>query len=388
MAVIPHKQTNNDDRDEAATLFIACEMSKAGWLLAACMPSDGRTASHKLNSGDLEGLVRLIGRWSGRESQAVGGPVQVVFAYEAGYDGFWLYRRLTAEGIRCQVMDPASLPVNRRARRVKTDVVDVAMLLRALMAWWRGDRAACRMVQVPTLDQEDARRTHRERRRLITERVQHVNRIKGLLSTQGIAAYQPLRADRRQRLDELRTGDGRPLPPCLRREVERELQRLELVLEQIAEVEAERDAVVETQPEADPDAAKVVLLTKLRAIGPEMATVLVREALFRSFASRKELAAYAGLTPSPYASGSVQRDQGVSKAGNPRLRTAMIELAWLWLRYQPGSALAQWFSQRVGNLKGRIRRITIVAVARKLLIALWRYVTTGLLPEGAALKPA
>src|SRR5512135_3672812 len=140
------------------------------------MPSDGRTASHKLNSGDLEGLVRLIGRWSGRESQAVGGPVQVVFAYEAGYDGFWLYRRLTAEGIRCQVMDPASLPVNRRARRVKTDVVDVAMLLRALMAWWRGDRAACRMVQVPTLDQEDARRTHRERRRLITERVQHVNR--------------------------------------------------------------------------------------------------------------------------------------------------------------------------------------------------------------------
>ena len=260
------------------------------------------------------------------------------------------------------------------------------MLLRALMAWCRGDRAACHMFQVPSVEREDARRTHRERQRLINERVQHVNRIKGLLATQGIYTFLPLRRDRWARLQELRTGDGLELPQRLRREIEREFKRLELVLEHIAASEAERDATVAEPAADDADAAKVTLLSKLGGIGTELATVLVREALYRSFANRREVAAYAGLTPSPYASGERQRDQGISKAGNPLLRKSMIELAWLWLRYQPDSKLARWFVDRVGVIRGRIRKITAVALARKLLVALWKYVTTGLVPDGARLK--
>jgi transposase len=189
-------------------------------------------------------------------------------------------------------------------------------------------------------------------------------------------------------LDELRTGDGRDLPPRLRRAIEREFKRLELVLEQIEATEAERDAAVAVPAADDADAAKVVPLAKLGGIGTELATVLVREALHRSFTNRREVAASAGLTPSPYASGERHRDQGISKAGNPLLRKAMVELAWLGLRYQPDSALARWFTERVGTVRGRMRKITAVALARKLLVALWRYVRTGLVPEGARLKAA
>jgi transposase len=374
---------------DGAAMFVAMELSKSAWLLATQAAPSGKTSSHRLESGDITGLLALLRRLQARERQACGGDaVQVVVGYEAGYDGFWLQRRLAAEGITCWVMDPGSLQVNRRARRAKTDRLDAAMLLRALMAWCRGDRAACHMVPVPSLAREDARRTHRERQRLVAERVQHVNRIKGLLATQGIDDYQPLRRDRSARLDELRTKDGQTLPPRLRREIERELQRLELVLEQLEAVEAERDAAVAAPAADDADAAKVALLAKLGGIGNELATVLVREGLYRSFTNRKEVAAYAGLTPMPFASGERHREQGISKAGNPLLRKAMIELAWLWLRYQPDSALARWFTDRVGAVRGRIRKITAVALARKLLVALWRYVTAGLLPEGARVKAA
>jgi transposase len=371
-----------------AAVFVAMELSRSTWILAAQASPSGKTSSHRLEGGDADGLLALLRRLTAREQAAAGEDVQVVLGYEAGYDGFWLHRRLTAEGITCWVMDPGSLQVDRRARRAKTDRLDAAMLLRALTAWHRGDRAACRMVQVPSVEREDARRTHRERQRLIAERVQHVNRIKGLLATQGIHEFVPLRRDRRQRLDELRTGDGRALPPRLRQEIEREFGRLELVLEQIGSVEAERDAAVAAPAADDAVVAKVALLARLGGIGTELATVLVREALYRPFANRKEVAAYAGLTPSPFASGDRHRDQGISKAGNPLLRKSMVELAWLWLRYQPDTALARWFTERVGDVRGRIRKITAVALARKLLVALWRYVTTGLVPEGARLKPA
>jgi transposase len=369
-------------------VFVAMELSKSTWVLAAQASPSGKTSSHRLDGGNVDELLALLQRLAAREQGAAGEKVEVVLGYEAGYDGFWLHRRLTAEGITCWVMDPGSLQVDRRARRAKTDRLDAAMLLRALMAWCRGDRAACHMVQAPSVEREDARRTHRERQRLITERVQHVNRIKGLLATQGVHDYLPLRRDRRERLEELRTGDGRALPPCLRREIEREFLRLELVLEQIVAVEAERDTAVAAPAADDADAAKVVLLARLGGIGTELATVLVREALYRPFANRKEVAAYAGLTPSPFASGDRHREQGISKAGNPLLRKSMVELAWLWLRYQPDTALARWFTGRVGEIRGRIRKITAVALARKLLVALWRYVTTGLVPEGARLKPS
>jgi len=375
---------------DGVAVFVAIELSKSAWLFAAQASPSGKTSSHRLESGDITGLLTLLRRLQARERQACGGgAVQVVVGYEAGYDGFWLQRRLAAEGITCWVMDPGSLQVNRRARRAKTDRLDAAMLLRALIAWCRGDRAACHMVQVPSVAREDARRTHRERQRLVVvERVQHVNRIKGLLATQGINDYQPLRRDRSARLGEVRTKDGHALPPRLRREIERELQRLELVLEQLEAVEAERDTAVAAPAVDDADAAKVALLARLGGIGNELATVLVREGLYRSFTNRKEVAAYAGLTPMPFASGERHREQGISKAGNPLLRKAMLELAWLWLRYQPDSALARWFTDRVGSVRGRIRKITAVALARKLLVALWRYVTAGLMPEGARIKAA
>jgi transposase len=378
----------NEAARDGAVVFVAVELSKASWLLAAQASPSGKTSSHKLDGGDVAGLLALLRRLQARERRADGEEVRVVLGHEAGYDGFWLQRRLSAEGIACWVMDPGSLQVDRRARRAKTDRLDAAMLLRALMAWCRGDRSACRMVQVPSAEREDARRTHRERQRLIAERVQHVNRTKGLLATQGIYDYQPLRRDRWGRLAELRTGDGRELPPRLRREIERELKRLELVLEQVEAIEAERDAAVAVPAAGDADVAKVALLSKLGGIGTELATVLVREALFRPFANRREVAAYAGLTPSPYASGDRHRDQGISKAGNPLLRKSMVELAWLWVRYQPDSALARRFAERVGAVRGRIRKIAAVALARKLLVALWKYVTTGLVPEGARLKAA
>jgi transposase len=375
------------DRD-GVVVSVALELSKASWLLAAQASPSGKTSSHRLDGGDVAGLLAVLRRLQAREQRASGREAKIVLGYEAGYDGFWLQRCLTAQAITCWVMDPGSLQVDRRARRAKTDRLDAAMLLRALMAWCRGDQAACRMVQVPSVEREDARRTHRERQRLIAERVQHVNRIKGLLATQGIYDYQPLRRDRWERLEALRTGDGRELPPRLRQEIEREFRRLELVLEQIVAVETERDAAVAAPAAEDVDAKKVARLAKLSGIGTELASVLVREALYRPFANRKQVAAYAGLTPSPYASGDRHRDQGISKTGNPLLRKAMIELAWLWLRYQPDSGLARWFAERVGAVRGRIRKIAAVALARKLLVALWRYLTTGLIPEGARLKIA
>jgi transposase len=243
-------------------------------------------------------------------------------------------------------------------------------------------------VRVPSVAEEDDRRLHRERGRLINERIQHVNRIKGLLAIHGIYDYQPLRRDRMQRLERLRTTDGRTLPPRLKAEILRELQRLELVLGMIKTIEAERDAIASAAKTETKhtSAKKIQNLAKIKCIGPEFATTLVGEVFYRSFDNRKQLGSYVGLTPTHFQSGAMCRDQGISKAGNAKARTVMIELAWMWLRHQPDSPLSVWFRERVGTLKGRIRRIAIVAVARKLLIALWRYLETGLVPAGTALK--
>ena len=242
------------------------------------------------------------------------------------------------------------------------------------------------MVVAPSPEEEDRRRPTRERRTLIKERIEHVNRIKGLLASQGIFEYEPMRKDFRDRIEGLRTGDGQPLRPHLKTEIIRELDRIDLVLRQVAAVEAERDVLVKF--DSIDTEAPVVLLMKLKGVGLEFATVLWLEGLFRSFANRRQLAAYAGLAPSPRQSVRVDREQGISKSGNPRLRTTMVELAWLWLRYQPASALSCWFRERVESERGRIRRIAIVALTRKLLVALWRYTTLGELPKGAALKTA
>jgi transposase len=281
---------------------------------------------------------------------------------------------------------------------VKTDRIDVEKLLRTLMGWARGERRICSMVRPPNPMDEDERRLTRERGILVTERTRHSNRIKGLLATQGVFGFEPLHKNRRRRFDELKQWNGQPLPPRLRTELVRELDRLELVLAQLATLEAERDQALQarrtavrsttTAPSSGTASAGEVggQLLRLRAIGPEIASVLSLEAFYRSFNNRREVAAYSGLAPSPWKSGGIDVEQGISKAGNARLRTTMVQLAWLWLRHQPGSALSRWFYERIGNKRGKIRRITIVAVARKLLVALWRYVTQGVVPEGAELK--
>ena len=243
------------------------------------------------------------------------------------------------------------------------------------------------MVRVPTPEEEDRRRLFRERKVLIAERVEHVNRIKGLLFSQGVFGYEPLRRDRRQRLDELATGDGRPLPTHLKAHISRELDRLELLLDQLKTAEAERNTLLAEQPAVTEGPAPVGrMLLDFRGIGAEFAAVVWLEAFFRHFDSRRQLASYAGLAPTPWQSGSVDREQGVSKAGNPRLRNTLIQLAWLWLRHQPQSAIALWFKERVNRNGGRMKKTTIVALARKLLVALWKYVTAGVVIEGAVMN--
>jgi len=386
----PTDKTRNQNlarsQGDRSTLYVSLELSRSSWLVTSLSPNSDKMSKHMIAAGGAPKLLALLARLRGRAEQLVGGSLNVVVIHEAGLDGFWVHRLLEANDIESHVVDPASIAVSRRRRRAKTDMIDGQTLLRTLLAWKRGEPRVCEMVVPPTPEQEDSRRLSRERAILLRERVQHVNRIKGLLAGQGITGYDPLHKDRRTRLDGLMTGDGRPLPARLKAALLRELARIELLLLQIADLESERNAAI--KPDAEGRPSPVALLTQLKAIGPQIGAVLYNEGLYRNFANRRDVAAYAGLVPTPWRSGSIEREQGISKAGNRRLRHIMIELAWLWLRHQPGSALSGWFRARVGNERGRIRRITIVALARKLLIALWRYVTQGEVPEGAVLKAA
>lgn len=372
---------------------MAIELSKANWLLAIDDPATGKVSRRRVDGGDADALLALLAGCLRDVQARIGGAVGIECVFEAGYDGFWLQRRLVQAGIACRVMDPASLKVDRRARRVKTDRVDAESLLRALQAWRRGDRHACSFVRVPSVEEEDARRPHRELARLTKERVGHVNRIKGLLALHGVRDYRPLRRDRREALAELRTGCGEVLPVRARLEVERDLSRLELVLRHIAEVE---EAMAEQAPAKECAAGPsepgcqdaTAALERLTCIGRETAVVLAREVFCRDFRDRRSIAAFAGLTPSPYSSGRLQHEQGISKAGNAIVRARLVQLAWRWVRVQIGSDITAWFVARTSGSSKRNRRVAIVAVARKLLVALWRYATQGLVPAGAKLRPA
>jgi transposase len=280
-----------------------------------------------VRGGDVAGLLERFARLREKTRARTGKVFPFVVIQEAGLDGFWIDRALQNEGIESHVVDPASIATSRRRRRAKTDGIDGEALVRALLADKRGEPRVCAMVKAPTPEEEDRRRLCRERKVLIVERVRHVNRVKGLLFSQGISGYEPLRRDRRERLDTLQTGDGRRLPDHLKAQVRRELDRLELLLEQIKAVEAERDVLLAAQRVAAPAA----MLLDIKGIGPEFAAILWSEGLFRHFDNRRQVASYAGLAPTPWQSGSVDREQGVSKAGNPRLRTTLIQLAWLWL---------------------------------------------------------
>jgi len=368
------------------TLFASLELSKSKWLLTVNSPGGEKFSKHQLEGGDSGSLLGLLARLRTKAEQRCGRPVRVMAIQEAGLDGFWLHRLLVDNGVESTVVDPASIAVDRRHRRVKTDSVDGETLLRTSMAFARGERRVCSMVRAPSPEEEDRRRLTRERGTLLKERIQHTNRIKGLLNGQGVRDYDPLARDRIARLEAVRTGDGRALPQMLKAEIRRELERIEMATAQLAIVERARDAQLRTQAEGRENPAAMLL--EIKGIGAEFASLLWLEALFRNFANRRQVAAYAGLAPSPWQSGAIDRDQGISKAGDRRLRRTMIELAWFWLRHQPSSALSRWFQERVGAGRGRIRRIAIVALARKLLVALWRYVAQGIVPKGAVLKAA
>ena len=360
------------------TVYAAIELSKKTWILGIAHPDRDRPSIHRVSGGNIAELVSRL-RVAARNNR------RILVCYEAGYDGFWLARALAKMGIECRVLDPASIQVNRRARRVKTDRIDVLALLRALIATDRGERHVCAIVRVPSVEEEDARRSHRERQRLVRERTGHINRIKGLLFAQGIRDIKPKL--RRSRIDfaALETAEGHPLPDRLRRELEREYARLALIEAQLREVEKERDTADAQDPVVE---QKRQLLVALHGVGATSAAILAREVFARSFASRRQLGSYLGLTPSAYDSGSTTRCQGISKAGNSWARRILIEVAWLWQKYQPASPLSHWYIQRTAGQSSRIRRIMLIALARKLAISLWRYVETGLVPEGVAIAKA
>jgi len=365
-------------------VHVAIELSFSSWLIAARLPGAEKARLHRIAGGDTTALLVLIAELRARASARLGQAVEVACCFEAGRDGVWLHRLLTAHGITAYVLEPTSILVNRRARRAKTDRLDAEGMLRVLAAWLAGDEQVCSMVRVPTPEEEDAKRPHREREHLVQTKLRLENRIEALLFTQGIRGRPSLRSWERDMV-KLCTGDGRALPFLLRAELDRLRRQLVLVLELIRELEAERAAATEAAAD-DATIQKIVNLQRIRGIGPNVAAVLVREVLYRSFANRRQLASYVGITPIPHQSGGMDRDRNISRAGNPRARTTLIQLAWLWLRYQPGSTLALWFRERVGTLQGRTRRIAIVGMARKLLIALWRYVETGIIPDGVEIR--
>jgi transposase len=385
---------------DVTPLFVGFELSKSTWLIGLYAPELGSTIScHKIDGGDWGRAVALI-ETAKKRLDGRGKPVRVVSVYEAGYDGFWLHRALTAAGIENRVIDAASIPADRRSRRPKTDRLDLELLIRMLLALERGETRICRVVRVPTPTEEDAKRQHRAPGigGGSNSAQQPDQRDPDDVGNPGRQSA-PTRFSQASRNDEGRywrsfsalyetDSDTRaPAPmPALERQI-KEIEVAQAVALKATKVGDRKDER-RAGEERDTGAAQAAALIRLKGLGQIGAVTLIREAFYRHFDNRREVASYFGLTPSPFNSGTKRVDQGISKAGNPRIRTLAIELSWLWLRHQPESALTSWFLQKVGNATGRIRRIAIVALARKLMIALWRYVTIGLIPEGAILRQA
>jgi transposase len=374
-------QSNDLSRSRSAlvqdsTIIAVVEMSQASWLVAAMVPGIDRHPLKKLEP-DQDGLLRLLHRWQDEAVQAGRTITRIAVAFEAGRDGFWLARWLRSQGIEAYVIHPTSIAVSREHRRAKTDRLDTALLKRAFLGWLRGEPDHCSMAAIPSLADEDAKRPSRERENLVGERTRLGNRIKATLARFGIRSFRPTRRTAPEQLEALRTPEGVLLPPNTLAEMRRDLARLQVVREQIKEIEQARLEQLDRAPR-ERSSTMVRLLARVIGVGVETADLLVNEILSRNLRDRR----------APDESGAKRREKGLARVGNARVRRSMLQLAWRFLRFQADSDLARWYRARTADGRGATRKTLIVALARKLLIALWRLATTGDMSQGIILRPA
>lgn len=372
--------------EQDKTLIAVIEMSQSNWLIAAIVPGVERQPLKKVDP-DADALLKLLHRWCGEAVRAGREIKRIAVAYEAGRDGFWLARWLRAHDIEAYVIHSSSVAVSREHRRAKTDRLDTELLMRAFLGWLRGERRHCSMAAIPTIGEEDARRPTRERENLVGERTRLVNRIKATLARFGIRTFKPTLRKAEEKLAGLHMAEETSLPENTLAELRRSMARLRVVCEHIKQIERERLRQLEaTASVTKGPHAMVRLIARIIGVGIETADMLVNEILSRHLRDCKAVARYAGLTGSPDESGRKRREKGLARAGNARVRRGMIQLAWRFLMFQKDSALAQWYRERTANGRGDTRKTMIVALARKLLIALWRMVTSGEVPEGVLLR--
>lgn len=381
----PHKPATAFDH--ATTLVTVLELSGKSWELGASVPGVSRRPLRKISVGDLAAILKAIEQWKTEAGKGSCRVSRVVLGYEAGRDGFWIARSLQEHGIEVYVLHAASIAVERRGRRAKTDRIDIDMLLGTLLGWLRGEPRRCTMAPIPSAADEDMREPGREREAVTVARLRVENQIRSLLSRYGITGFKPRLKKASQHLEQLRAPDGKRLLAKTMERLRRLMAQHRLLTEQLKDIETARQQVVAV---ADPDRIekRIQLLVHIVGLGVETATTLVHEVFSRKFRDRKAIAAFVGLTGTPFNSGGSTREQGISKNGNPRVRRIATQLMWRWIKLQPESALTKWFLERTGGAKGRIKKIMAVALARKLLVALWRYVETGVVPQGARLASA
>lgn len=372
--------------DQDATMVVVVEMSLSSWLVAGMIPGVDRQPVKKMEP-DPAALLRQLERWRAEATKAGRAIHRVALAHEAGRDGFWLARWLCVRGIEAHVIHSSSVAVSREHRRAKTDRLDAAMLMRVFLGWLRGERGHCGMVAIPTMEEEDAKRPSRERENLVGDRTRIINRMKGALARLGIRGFKPELRKAAQRIEALRTAEDQPIPANTLAEIRRDLARLAVIREQIDAIEKARLELLKQAPTEGPN-AMVQLLARIVGVGIETADMLVREVLSRNLRDRRAVARYVGLTGAPDESGSKRREKGLAKSGNARARRGLIQLAWRFLLFQKESALAQWYRSRTEGGKGKRKTTMIVALARKLLIALWKLATSGEVPAGVTLRPA
>jgi len=372
--------------EQAITLVVVIELSKSSWLIAGTIPGIERQPLKKIVPDETE-LLRVLHRWRDEAVRQGHTVTRIAVAFEAGRDGFWLARWLTGHGIEAHVIHSSSVAVSREHKRAKTDRLDTGMLMRVFLGWLRGERGHCGMVAIPTIEEEDAKRPCRERENLVGERTRIINRLKSDLTRLGIRGFKPQLRKAPELLESLCTPEDSPIPPNTLDEMLRDLSRLSLIREQIKAIEHARQVRLEKAPQSAPN-AMIRMLASIRGLGIETAEMLVQEVLSRHLRDRRAIGRYAGLTGAPDESGSKRREKGLTKSGNARVRRGLIQLAWRFLLFQKDSALAQWFRSRTEGVKGAHKTKMIVALARKLLIALWRMVTTGEVPHGVVLRQA